>query len=565
MSSASPSKRRARVVAAGCAIACAISFASVPANAVPNPISASPTDAGLFGSADPTYTGVYRQSLSLLALQAAGVTPPSVAVNWLLSQQCADGGFQGYTTSASACAAPDSTNYAGEDSNTTGLALEALSSLGEQLAAQKAADWLVAHQNTDLGFAYYPDQATNANPPASDANSTAIALIGLNAFNAYVTSLPTPGFAYANQADNATTFLKSLQLVPCPIAPAKWPANATDGSFTYTATAPGNGSNNYSTVQASFALSGQLLTDGPFAAGTVNEIPITCTGITPDAYDPAKISAGYINNWVGSATTPFNDGQTDEPGWAALSMIAGGLALPLVGDQPSLDIALTAEYATVGPKTTDPGLIAMDVLTRHAQPGGATDSAITPLINRLKATLAPVNSIAPKVTGIAKVGQTVTCNGGTWKKSPTGYTYAWYNGASTPVSRQQTLTLSPTQLGKSMRCTVTATNAFGTSTATSATVKVGVGTLANTELPTIVGTARVGRTLAAISGKWNLTPTSAKYVWKRGTTVVGTGITYTVKKADRGKRLTVVVTASHAVDGRTAYVGTATSKSRTVR
>ena len=560
MLSASPSSARARIIAAGCAIACAISLASVPAQAVTSPVSASPTDAGLFGSADPTYTGVYRESLALLAFQAAGVTPPSVAVNWLLSQQCADGGFQGYTTSASTCAAPDSTNYAGEDSNTTGLALEALSSLGQQVAAQKAADWLVAHQNTDLGFAYYPDQATNANPPASDANSTAIALIGLNAFNAYVTSLPTPGIAYANQADNATTFLKSLQLVPCPIALAEWPANATDGSFTYTATAPGNGSNNYSTVQASFALSGQLLTDGPFAAGTVNEVPITCTGTTPDAYDPAKISAGYINNWVGSATTPFNDGQTDEPGWAALSMIASGLALPLVGDQPSLDIALTAAHATVGPKTTDPGLIAMDVLTRHAQPGGATDSAIAPLINRLKATLSPVNSIAPKVTGIAKVGQTVTCNGGTWKKAPTGYTYAWYNGASTPVSRKQALVLSPTQVGKSMRCTVIASNTFGTSTATSTVVKIGVGTILNTGLPTIVGTARVGKTLAARSGSWKLAPASATYVWKRGTTVVGRGIAYVVKKADKGKALYVVVTVT-----RPGYVGTATSKSRTVR
>ena len=55
--------------------------------------AATPTNVGLYGSTDPTYDGVFRQSLAILGLHAAGKTPDPTAINWLLDQQCADGGF----------------------------------------------------------------------------------------------------------------------------------------------------------------------------------------------------------------------------------------------------------------------------------------------------------------------------------------------------------------------------------------------------------------------------------------------------------------------------------------
>jgi hypothetical protein len=344
--------RRAITAGLGLALAGSLTLVPAPSNALSLP-SGSTTDSGLFGTTDPTYIGVYRQSLSLLAFQAAGVTPPAVSVSWLLGQQCPDGGFQGYTTSPAACVAPDSTTYSGEDSNNTALALQALSALAPsatgqtaldlQTAVQRAADWLVQHQGTDQGFAYYPDQAaTNA----SDANSTAVTLIALNAFNAYVAGLPVTNpptaTAYPAAVTSATAFLSSLQLVPCPVAPAEWPSSTTDGSFTLTAAGQGNASNNYATVQASFALSGHLLTDGPLAVGTVIPVGVTCTGSTADPYDPSQVSADYIERWVGSTATPFA-GENDEPAWAALSMVASDLAWPATpGDPTSLSIAFIA-------------------------------------------------------------------------------------------------------------------------------------------------------------------------------------------------------------------------------
>jgi len=558
--SASSSARR--TLSAFMAIGCAttLCLTTVPAEALTHSAVstavAAPSDAGLFGAADPTYTGVYRQSLSLLAFEAAGVTPPGVAVDWLLSQRCADGGFQGYTTSSLTCTAPDSTNYAGEDTNTTAVALQALSALGQKAAAQAAADWLIAHQNTDQGFGYYPDQVANPSPSgsaASDANSTAMVLMGLNAFNTYVANLPTPGVPYTAQADAAKGFLQTLQPATCP------PETLTnEGAFEWQ---PGLAGFHYATVQASFAISGHVLTDAPFAVPNIVEPTFNCANPPViDPYDPALVSAGYISRWIDLAgSDSFTGDPSDEPAWAALSLIASGV-LP----QSSIDTALQFADAAAAASRNDAGDIAMDILARHAQPGGATDSQIPVLMTRLRGTLAPVNVVAPKVTGIAKVGQMVTCDLSSWKKGPVSRAYAWYSG-TTRLSTAYALTLTPALVTKSVRCAVTATNSFGSTAATSAPVKVLVGTLANTVLPTIDGTARAGRKLHATSGTWNPTATSTKYVWKIGTTVVGRGSTYTIQKTDKGKRLVVVVTVSRAVNGSTAYVGTATSKSRIVR
>lgn len=65
-------------------------------------------------------------------------------------------------------------------------------------------------------------------------------------------------------------------------------------------------------------------------------------------------------------------------------------------------------------------------------------------------------------------------------------------------------------------------------------------------VPTISGTAQVGRALTANPGTWTpaVPTTTLAYQWLRGATVVGTGASYAVKAADLGKRLQVKVTGS---------------------
>jgi hypothetical protein len=118
---------------------------------------------GLYGSTDPTFDGVFRQAVALIGLVAAGATPPQAAIDWLLAQQCepgagdpqADGGFGAYRDPADPCVAPDPANYAGPDTDSTSLAVLALTSLGLADPVAPAIDFLATTQDAGGGFAWY--------------------------------------------------------------------------------------------------------------------------------------------------------------------------------------------------------------------------------------------------------------------------------------------------------------------------------------------------------------------------------------------------------------------------
>ena len=83
---------------------------------------------------------------------------------------------------------------------------------------------------------------------------------------------------------------------------------------------------------------------------------------------------------------------------------------------------------------------------------------------------APVNTVAPAITGTAQEGQTLTCSTGTWSGSPT-YTYQWKrNGSNIGSATNSTYVLVTADVGQSIKCTVTATNFIGSATADSNTV-----------------------------------------------------------------------------------------------
>lgn len=66
--------------------------------------------------------------------------------------------------------------------------------------------------------------------------------------------------------------------------------------------------------------------------------------------------------------------------------------------------------------------------------------------------------------------------------------------------------------------------------------------------PKITGTIKVGKKLKASKGSWSAQPASVKYQWLRnGRKIAGaTSSTYRLKKADRGKRVSVVVAVHRA-------------------
>ncbi|MDQ1038952.1 hypothetical protein QFZ75_005368 [Streptomyces sp. V3I8] len=142
---------------------------SASSSASPSPSPALPS--GLYGSTDPTYDGVWRQSLALLAQHTVGVRPAAKAVDWLTGQQCADGGFAAYR--ADPAAKCDTRTQA--DTNSTAAALQALEALDADDAVSGAAvKWLKSAQNEDGGWGYLPGGAT-------DTNSTSVVIGALEA------------------------------------------------------------------------------------------------------------------------------------------------------------------------------------------------------------------------------------------------------------------------------------------------------------------------------------------------------------------------------------------------
>lgn len=71
----------------------------------------------------------------------------------------------------------------------------------------------------------------------------------------------------------------------------------------------------------------------------------------------------------------------------------------------------------------------------------------------------PINRTLPVVTGTGTVGQTLTCNPGTWLNSPT-FTYQWMaNGVNIAGATAATRVLAAGESGKTVTCMVTGTAA----------------------------------------------------------------------------------------------------------
>ncbi|MFF9620538.1 prenyltransferase/squalene oxidase repeat-containing protein [Streptomyces griseosporeus] len=161
--------RRSAAALAAIAVVGAAAAPAVAASPSPSPSVAKPS--GLFGSGDPTYDGVWRQSLALLAQHTVGVEPAAKAVDWLTGQQCANGAFAAFRADpAKACDAKVMV-----DTNSTAAAVQALAALGGHDAQTgKAVTWLKSVQNKDGGWGYTPGGA-------SDANSTSVVVGALTA------------------------------------------------------------------------------------------------------------------------------------------------------------------------------------------------------------------------------------------------------------------------------------------------------------------------------------------------------------------------------------------------
>lgn len=196
-----------------------------------------------------------------------------------------------------------------------------------------------------------------------------------------------------------------------------------------------------------------------------------------------------------------------------------------------------------------------------ADEGAALTFRTTPRIGRATATAtsAPVTVLGdppsatarPSATGSAKVGGRLTASPGAWNVAGLTYSYQWLrDGSAIAGARGATYAPSGADHRRAVSVRVTATRTgrpAGVATSAARTIAVGAKLRASTK-PKVSGIRKVGRTLKVSKGRWTPKATSYTYRWKAdGKTIKGAAKrTLKLKKAHKGKKITVTVTAKRA-------------------
>jgi len=170
---------------------------------------------------------------------------------------------------------------------------------------------------------------------------------------------------------------------------------------------------------------------------------------------------------------------------------------------------------------------------------------------------APVNTVAPDVTGNPYVGDLLTTTNGTWSGTPTSFTYQWKRGATNIGTNANTYTIVTADANTNITCVVTATNATGSTPATSNIL--GAYPLAAPtiiDLPSLIPDDPldpffyVGDTIPIGGNNWESNPPNPTltYQWLRnGGNITGeTNNTYLVDVADSGELISVKCTATNS-------------------
>lgn len=166
-------------------------------------------------------------------------------------------------------------------------------------------------------------------------------------------------------------------------------------------------------------------------------------------------------------------------------------------------------------------------------------------------------------TGTVRTGGTLTASASGYLPADAAVSYQWYRGSS-PIAgaNQRTYRVAAADVAQKIRVRATGTapgldrEHWDSATQTPSRAALRVGTV------TVTGTARVGVRLTATTGSWNAGARFTYQWFADGRQITGqTQQRYTVRAADRGKRITVRATGSapgytsaHKTSGRTKAV-----------
>ncbi|WP_370250303.1 Ig-like domain repeat protein [Nocardioides sp.] len=158
------------------------------------------------------------------------------------------------------------------------------------------------------------------------------------------------------------------------------------------------------------------------------------------------------------------------------------------------------------------------------------------------------------ITGTPKVGETLTATPATWDPEPDSVSYQWTRGGQAIADATgTTYVVQAADVAQEIRVVETATALLSSGTSTSDPVTGLQGdAIANTKAPVLSGKPQVGAKLTVTPGTWTGTPTPTfSYRWFRAVDgavdpIAADTTTYTVRQADLGGVIIVVVTARRA-------------------
>lgn len=226
--------------------------------------------------------------------------------------------------------------------------------------------------------------------------------------------------------------------------------------------------------------------------------------------------------------------------------LGGGYKDEYYDDRPASDEA-GAKLVIVGGGTTVDGIDAILGTTRAPNdPDGLPDV---------------VNTVAPTVTGEARVGETLVAAPGSWKPTPTSFTYTWLaDGVPVAGATGASLVITEALVGKTLRVLVTAVLAGhesgeAPSAPTIPVVPEDAAPVENTSAPvvTVAKPAKSGAPtfksqLTVSDGTWSPEPDLLAYQWLAdGKPIAGaTKRKLTIGAAQVGTVITATVTATAA-------------------
>ena len=200
-------------------------------------------------------------------------------------------------------------------------------------------------------------------------------------------------------------------------------------------------------------------------ASTVGDSPTTPANPTPafpvNTGAPAITGNPVDGQTLTTTTGSWIDGPTSYAyQWRACDTL--GLVCTDIDNATSSSYVLTS--ADVGHK------LRSVVTASNADGSAAATSTQTPVVS---VPPPPTNTALPKISGTPSFGNTLTASIGSWTNSPTSYAYQWQDCSGgrcpgIPGATSSSYTLQSSYAGDTIDVVVTATNAGGSSPATSA-------------------------------------------------------------------------------------------------